>query len=53
MEPLTQCEYQVANEAAKGHTPVEIADVLKYAIIKYRKSPKKKKNENYTERTIA
>ena len=29
------------------------ADVLKYAIIKYRKSPKKKKNENYTERTIA
>lgn len=100
MEPLTQCEYQVANEVAKGHTPVEIADVLqksvwtikaqirdihkklginnnveltlfllcdrakrkwycnaadvlKYAIIKYRKSPKKKKNENYTERTIA
>ena len=29
------------------------ADVLKYVIIKYRKSPKKKKNENYTERTIA
>ena len=29
------------------------ADVLKYAIIKYRKSPKKKNNENYTERTIA
>lgn len=29
------------------------ADVLKYAIIKYRKSPKKKKNENYIERTIA
>ena len=29
------------------------ADVLKYAIIKYRKSPNKKNNENYTERTIA
>ena len=26
MEPLTQCEYQVAHEVAKGHTPSEIAE---------------------------
>ncbi|MFR2069319.1 MAG: helix-turn-helix transcriptional regulator [Bacteroides nordii] len=32
MEPLTQCEYQVANEVAKGHTPVEIADVLQKSV---------------------
>lgn len=29
MEPLSQCEYQVAREVAKGHTPDEIADLLK------------------------
>ena len=27
MEPLTQCEYQVAHEVAKGHTPSEIAAI--------------------------
>lgn len=32
MEPLTQCEYQVANEVAKGHTPVEIANVLQKSV---------------------
>lgn len=32
MEPLTQCEYQVAHEVAKGHTPVEIADLLKKSV---------------------
>lgn len=32
MEPLTQCEYQVANEVAKSHTPVEIADVLQKSV---------------------
>lgn len=32
METLTQCEYEVANEVAKGHTPVEIADLLQKSI---------------------
>lgn len=32
METLTQCEYQVANEVAKGHTPEEIADFLKKSV---------------------
>ena len=32
MEPLTQCEYQVANEVAKGQTPDEIADLLKKSV---------------------
>ena len=27
METLTQCEYQVANEVAKGQTPDEMADL--------------------------
>ena len=29
MATLTQCEYQVANEVAKGQTPDEIANLLK------------------------
>lgn len=29
MTTLTQCEYQVANEVAKGQTPDEIANLLK------------------------
>ena len=32
MGTLTQCEYQVANEVAKGQTPDEIADLLKKSI---------------------
>ena len=32
MESLTQCEYQVAHEVAKGHTPLEIADMLKKSV---------------------
>jgi len=32
METLTQCEYQVAHEVAKGHTPEEIADFLKKSV---------------------
>lgn len=32
METLTQCEYQVAHEVAKGHTPSEIADLLQKSI---------------------
>ena len=32
MEPLTQCEYQVAHEGAKGHTPSEIAELLQKSI---------------------
>ena len=32
MEPLTQCEYQVAHEVAKGHTPAEIAELLQKSI---------------------
>ena len=32
METLTQCEYEVANEVAKGHTPAEIADLLQKSI---------------------
>lgn len=32
MEPLSQCEYQVANEVAKGQTPDEIADLLNKSI---------------------
>lgn len=32
MESLTQCEYQVANEVAKGQTPDEIADLLKKSV---------------------
>ena len=32
MEPLTQCEYQVAHEVAKGHTPSEIAELLQKSI---------------------
>lgn len=32
MAPLSQCEYQVANEVAKGHTPEEIADFLKKSV---------------------
>jgi DNA-binding CsgD family transcriptional regulator len=32
METLTQCEYQVANEVAKGQTPDEIADLLKKSV---------------------
>lgn len=32
MRTLTQCEYQVANEVAKGQTPDEIADLLKKSI---------------------
>lgn len=32
MEPLSQCEYQVAHEVAKGHTPDEIADLLKKSV---------------------
>lgn len=32
MEPLSQCEYQVAHEVAKGQTPDEIADLLKKSI---------------------
>ena len=32
MEPLSQCEYQVAREVAKGHTPDEIADLLKKSV---------------------
>ena len=27
MEPLSQCEYQVAHEVAKGQTPDEIANL--------------------------
>lgn len=29
---LTQCEYEVANEIAKGHTPAEISDLLAKSI---------------------
>ena len=32
MEPLSPCEYQVAHEVAKGHTPDEIADLLKKSV---------------------
>lgn len=32
MRALTECEYQVANEVAKGHTPAEIADLLEKSI---------------------
>lgn len=32
METLTQCEYQVAHEVAKGHTPSEIAELLQKSI---------------------
>jgi DNA-binding CsgD family transcriptional regulator len=32
MEPLSPCEYQVAHEVAKGHTPDEIADFLKKSV---------------------
>ena len=32
MEPLTQCESQVAHEVAKGHTPSEIAELLQKSI---------------------
>lgn len=32
METLTQCEYQVAHEVAKGHTPEGIADFLKKSV---------------------
>lgn len=32
MEPLSQCEYQVAHEVAKGQTPDEIADLLKKSV---------------------
>ena len=32
MEPLSQCEYQVAHEVAKGPTPDEIADLLKKSV---------------------
>ena len=32
METLTQCEYQLANEVAKGQTPDEIADLLKKSV---------------------
>ena len=32
MEPLTQCEYQVAHEVAKGHTLSEIAELLQKSI---------------------
>ncbi len=32
MEPLSQCEYQVAREVAKGQTPDEIADLLKKSV---------------------
>lgn len=32
MEPLSQCEYQVAYEVAKGQTPDEIADFLKKSV---------------------
>ena len=32
MEPLTQCEYQVAHEVAKVHTPSEIAELLQKSI---------------------
>lgn len=32
MEPLSQCEYQVAHEVAKGQTPDEIADSLKKSV---------------------
>ena len=32
MEPLSQCEYQVAYEVAKGQTPDEIADLLKKSV---------------------
>lgn len=32
MAPLSQCEYQVANEVAKGHTPEKIADFLKKSV---------------------
>lgn len=32
METLTQCEYQVAYEVAKGQTPDEIADFLKKSV---------------------
>ena len=32
MEPLSQCEYQVAHEVAKGQTHDEIADLLKKSV---------------------
>lgn len=32
MATLTQCEYQVANEVAKGQTPDEIANLLKKSV---------------------
>lgn len=32
MEPLSQCEYQVAHEVAKGQTLDEIADLLKKSV---------------------
>lgn len=32
MESLSQCEYQVAHEVAKGQTPNEIADLLKKSV---------------------
>lgn len=32
MESLSQCEYVVASEVAKGYTPVEIADLLKKSV---------------------
>lgn len=32
MKTLSQCEYQVANEVAKGRTPEEIADFLKKSV---------------------
>lgn len=32
MEPLSQCEYQVATEVAKGQTPDEIADILRKSV---------------------
>lgn len=32
MESLSQCEYQVAHEVAKGQTPDEIADLLKKSV---------------------
>lgn len=32
MATLTQCEYQVVNEVAKGQTPDEIANLLKKSV---------------------
>lgn len=41
MATLTQCEYQVANEVAKGQTPDEIANLLKKISLDHQSTDKR------------